>query len=88
MEYEYKVRNFEAQVTTADVRKKTAGDRVCAQLELLLQETAREGWELQGQYQFSVTVQPGCFDGILRLIGMGSEGGTFLIYQLVFRKPM
>jgi hypothetical protein len=88
MEYQYKVTNFEAKVTTADVRKGTAGHRVCAQLELLLQEHAREGWELQGQYQFQVAVKAGCFDKILRIFGMGAEGGSFSIYQLVFRKPM
>jgi len=88
MEYQYKVTNFEAQVSTADVRKGVAGKKVCAQLEIMLQEHAREGWELQGQYQFDVSVKGGCFDGILKLLGQSSDEGSFTLYQLVFRKAM
>ncbi len=88
MEYQYKVTNFEASVTTADVRKGTAAQKVAAQLELALQEHARDGWELQGQYKFDVSIKAGCLDGILKLVGMGSSDTSFSIYQLVFRKPM
>lgn len=88
MEYQYKVTNFEANVTTGDVRKGIAAQKVTAQLEIALQEHARDGWELQGQYKFEVKIKAGCFDGILKLIGMGADDSAFSIYQLVFRKPM
>lgn len=88
MEYQYKVINFEASVTTADVRNRKAAAKVCAQLEIMLQEYARDGWELQGQYEFSVDVKAGCFDAILGLLGKSSDAGVFKIYQLVFKKPM
>ncbi len=88
MEYQYKVTNFEANVTTADVRKGIASKKVAAQLEIALQEHARDGWELQGQYKFDVTIKAGCLDGILKLFGMGGDDANFSIYQLVFRKPM
>lgn len=87
MEFEYKVVNVEAQVTTADVRKGTAGKKVQAQLELTLQEYARQGWELQGQFTFSVEVKAGCFDFISKLFGGKTDDGEYRIYQLVFRKP-
>jgi hypothetical protein len=88
MEYDYKVTNFKAEVTTADVRKGNAGRKVTAQLEVLLQEHARDGWELQGQYTFDVHVKGGCFDAILKLFNQNTEDGNFKIYQLVFRRPM
>lgn len=88
MEYQYKVRNFVAECTTADIRKKVAGEKVAAQLERECQELARDGWELQGQYRFDVRVKPGCFDFILKLIGQGTDDGDYRIEQLVFRKPM
>jgi len=88
MEYQYKVINFEVQITTKDVRDGVAGKKVCAQLELLLQQYSREGWELQGQYKFSVEVKAGCFDFILKLLGRETGEGGFDIYQLVFRKSM
>jgi hypothetical protein len=88
MEYQYKVVNFEAQCTTSDVRKGVAGEKVKSQLELIFQEQARNGWELQGQYRFDVKVKPGCFDGILKLFGQGTSDGDFRIEQLVFRKPV
>jgi hypothetical protein len=83
MEYEYKVTAFEASVSMSEFKSGKAGPKVCAQLEILLQEHARNGWELQGQYQFQVEVKAGCFD---KLFG-GSDEKIF-IYQLVFRKPM
>ncbi|REG50926.1 hypothetical protein B0G80_7399 [Paraburkholderia sp. BL6669N2] len=88
MEYEYKVTNFKAEVTTADVRKGNAGRKVTAQLEVLLQEHARDGWELQGQYTFDVQVKGGCFDGLLKVFNQNTQDGDFKIYQLVFRRPM
>lgn len=88
MEYQYKVTGFEAQVTTADVRSGKAAAKVCAQLEIALQENARDGWELQGQYEFNVEVKSGCLDGIFALFGSKSVEGNFKIYQLVFKKPM
>lgn len=86
MEYQYKVVNFTAEATTADVRKGVHGDKVRAQLELELQRYAREGWELQGQYNFDMKIKPGCFDGILKLLGQGTSDGDYRIQQLVFRK--
>ena len=88
MEYQYKVRNFTAECTTADIRKNTAGEKVRAQLERECQEMARDGWELQGQYRFDVEVKPGCFDFILKIFGQGTDDGDYRIEQLVFRKPM
>ena len=88
MEYEYMVKNFEANINTADLRKGIGGRKVAAQLEVELQAHARDGWELQGQYEFNVNVKPGCFDLILKLMGQGTGDGDFRIYQLVFRKPM
>lgn len=88
MEYQYKVTYLQADVTTADIRKGTAASKVCAKLELTLQELARDDWELQGQYKFEVAVKAGCFDFILKLLGQGTNDGNFTIYQLVFRKPM
>ena len=86
MEYEYKVTSFEANVKTADVRKGNHGAKVCAQLELLLQEYARENWELQGQYKFDYTVKGGCLDSILKIFNQSTSEGTYHIYQLVFRR--
>jgi len=86
MEYEYKVVNFTAEATTADVRKGVHGDKVRAQLELELQRYARDGWELQGQYNFDMTIEAGCFDGLLKLFGQGTSDGDYKIQQLVFRK--
>jgi hypothetical protein len=83
MEYQYKVVAFEATVTTKDLREGRAGSKVSAQLEIALQEYAREGWEMQGQYQFSVTVKAGCVEKLL-----GTKDETIYIYQLVFKKPM
>ena len=87
MEYEYKVVNIEAQVATSDVRKGNAGKKVQAQLELTLQEYARQGWELQGQFTFNVQVKAGCFDFITKIFGGSTSDGDYAIYQLVFRKP-
>ena len=87
MEYEYKVINFKAEATTSDVRKGTHFEKVRAQLELELQKFSRDGWELQGQYNFDMEIKAGCFDGILKLIGQGSSDGNYKIQQLVFRKP-
>jgi hypothetical protein len=86
MEYEYKVVNFTAEATTADVRKGVHNDKVRAQLELELQRYARDGWELQGQYNFDMTIKAGCFDGLLKLFGQGTSDGDYRIQQLVFRK--
>ena len=86
MEYEYKVVNFTAEATTADVRKGTHGDKVRAQLELELQKYASESWELQGQYNFDMKIKPCCFDGILKLFGQGTSDGDYKIQQLVFRR--
>ena len=86
MEYEYKVVNFTAEATTADVRNGVHGDKVRAQLELELQRYARDGWELQGQYNFDMTIKAGCFDGLLKLFGQGTSDGDYKIQQLVFRK--
>jgi hypothetical protein len=83
MEYQYKVTNFEANVTSADVKSGRAAQKVAAQLEIALQEHARDGWELQGQYQFDVKVTAGCFASLF-----GEKNNSFMIYQLVFRKPM
>jgi len=83
MEYQYKVTAFEATVTTKDLREGRAGGKVTAQLEITLQEYARDGWEMQGQYQFSVEVKAGCFEKLF-----GTTDQTIHIYQLVFRKPM
>lgn len=87
MEYQYKVVSFSAEATTSDVRKGIHGEKVQAQLELLLQKYARDGWELQGQYNFDMEIKPGCFDGILKLFGQGTSDGNYKIQQLVFRQP-
>lgn len=87
MEYLYKVINVEAEVTSADVRKKVAGSKIQAQIELTLQQFARDGWELQGQFTFNVNIKAGCFDVILKLLGQATNDGEYHIYQLVFRKP-
>ena len=83
MEYQYKVVAFEATVTTKDLRDGKAGLKISAQLEIALQEYAREGWEMQGQYQFSVTVKAGCVEKLF-----GTKDETINIYQLVFKRPM
>lgn len=83
MEYQYKVTSFESTVTTGDVRSGIAGKKISAQLEVVLQEYAREGWELQGQYLFEVGVTAGCFEKLF-----GEKDSQHRVYQLVFRKPM
>jgi hypothetical protein len=82
MEYEYKVTEFEASVTLGDYKDGQAGRKISAQLELALQEHARDGWELQGQYRFEVEVTAGCFDKLF-----GGKDTEFSVYQLVFRRP-
>ena len=86
MEYEYKVVNFEEECKAGDVRNKTAGKKIASQLELIMQQHSREGWELQGQYRFNVDVKPACFDFILKLFGQSTVDGDYRIEQLVFRK--
>jgi len=90
MEYEYKVINFRPLVTTDDLRSGEAHAKLSAQLEILLQEYARDGWELQGQYQFDVTVESKSFftDTALKLMKVDTGEGFFRTFQLVFRKPM
>lgn len=83
MEYEYKVTGFDAKVSLSDCKNGSAARKISAQLELALQEHARDGWELQGQYQFEVDVEAGCFDKLF-----GGKDTTFRMYQLVFRRPM
>ena len=83
MEYEYKVTAFDGQVTLKEFRNGTAHRKIVAQLELALQEHARDGWELQGQYLFEVDAKAGCFDKLF-----DGKDATFRMYQLVFRKPM
>jgi hypothetical protein len=83
MEYEYRVTNFDAEVTRSELASRKTGEKIAAQLEILLQEHAREGWELQGQYQFSVKVNDdGCF------LFPNKGPASFTLYQLVFRRPM
>ena len=90
MEYEYKVTNFRPLITTEDLRSGDAHKKISAQLEILLQEHARDEWELQGQYQFDVTVESKSFftDTALKLMKMDTGEGMFRTFQLVFRKPM
>ena len=90
MEYEYKVTEFNAKVTTSDLRAGTAGGKVSAQLEILLQEHAREGWEIVGQYKFEYSVESGNFlaDTALTLMKQNTGIGTYSTYQLVFRKEV
>jgi len=83
MEYEYKVTSFDGKVSLSEVRNGTAGRKITAQLELALQEHAREGWELQGQYMFEAEVMAGCFDKLF-----GGQDQRYRLYQLVFRKPL
>jgi hypothetical protein len=87
MEYEYKVVNFTAEATTSDVRKGTHGEKVRGQLEIELTKFARDGWELQGQYNFDMKIKGGCFDGLMNLFGKATSDGDYRIQQLVFRKP-
>lgn len=87
MEYQYKVVNFQAEATTSDVRKGIHFEKVRNQLELELQQYARDKWELQGQYNFDMNIKAGCFDGILKLFGQATTDGNYRIQQLVFRKP-
>jgi len=86
MEYQYKVVNFKAEATTGDVRKGTHFEKVRNQLELELRAYAKDGWELQGQYNFDMHIKAGCFDGILKLFGQSTTEGAYRIQQLVFRK--
>lgn len=90
MEYEYKVTSFQPQISTEDLRSREAPSKISAQLEILLQEHARDGWELQGQYQFDVQVQSKSFftDAALTLMKIDTGEGVFRTFQLVFRKPM
>ena len=83
MEYEYKVTAFDGQVTLSELKSGAAHRKITTQLELALQEHARNGWELQGQYMFEVEAKAGCFDKLF-----GGQDTNFRIYQLVFRKPM
>jgi hypothetical protein len=90
MEYEYKVTSFQPLITTEDLRSGEAPNKISAQLEILLQEHARDEWELQGQYQFDVQVQSKSFftDTALKLMKYDTGEGMFRTFQLVFRKPM
>jgi hypothetical protein len=83
VEYQYKVTSFDSQITTSDMRNGKAGAKISAQLEVLLQEYARNGWELQGQYEFTVDVKVGCIERLF-----GNKDTSFRLHQLVFRKPM
>ena len=83
MEYEYKVTAFDGQVSLSEVKNGTAARKITAQLELALQEHAREGGEVQGQYMFEVDAVAGCFDKLF-----GGKDQQYRLYQLVFRKPM
>ena len=91
MEYEYKVTEFIGQATPSDVKDGKAGRKIGAQLEITLQELAREGWELQGQYRFDAVIKAGCVEALLHTLTGGIIGGkddSYPLYQLVFRRPM
>lgn len=89
MEYQYKVKTFTAEVTTADVEAGTWGDKTIAQLELLLEEHARQGWELQGQFKFPIEIEAvGCINAIKGLFKQDTGARSLIWNALVFRKPM
>ena len=82
MEYEYKVVGFKASVKARDIGSGKADTQASVQLAAVLEETARDGWELQGQYRFGVDVKPGCIAALL-----GNKVSQLDIEQLVFRRP-
>tara|TARA_B100000963_G_scaffold281855_1_gene250409 strand:- start:2085 stop:2342 length:258 start_codon:yes stop_codon:yes gene_type:complete len=85
MKYEYKVVNFQGTVKDSD---KDKGAKIAAQLESLFEDYSKDGWELQGQYNFPVKIEAGCLASILGLFGMGGGDEYVDIYQLVFRKEV
>ena len=51
MEYQYKVVSFKAEVTTGDIRKGEAGEKVAKQLEGIFQREARQAQMLLRAYR-------------------------------------
>ena len=60
--YEYKVTNFEANVSSSS---DNVAAEVSGQVESLFEDYAAEGWELLGQYKFMVNYDAGCLGNIL-----------------------
>lgn len=83
--YEYKVTNFEANVSSSS---DNVAAEVSGQVESLFEDYAAEGWELLGQYKFMVNYDAGCLGNILANFNMGDGDSSEVINTLVFRREV
>lgn len=77
--YEYKVDAVQAAVSSGDVSKGLAGDKVGSQVEIKLMELARQGYEFYREFSVPVTVSAGCFN---------KDSYTITIIVMVFRREV
>lgn len=82
LKYEYKVMPLKTTVTDKDIEAGSAGTKVAQQVELILEERAREGWQFYQYMQVEVEIQKGCFNMFDK-----SPTSTHL-YQVIFRRPL
>lgn len=77
---QYKVVPFIGTVRGGAFSKENAST-VSAQLQALIGQHAREGWELQGIEKVGIEVQPGCIAGLL-----GAKPSNIDFDQVIFRR--
>ena len=73
---------LKAAVTPKDIEDEKASGKVAAQVELILQERAREGWEYFHSMEVDVDIQKGCSN----LFDKGPN--AIKLYQIIFRRPL
>jgi hypothetical protein len=78
--YEYQVVDIIVEVTTGDIEKKVAGKKVANQVEIILKDYVKDGWEYYNMIPVEVKVKGGCFSK--------TDVGTQNLYLMVFRRSV
>ena len=82
MRYEYKVVPFMGQVKRGFRSMGTAGE-VSRQLQTVIDEYARQGWEFYSVEKINIAVSPGCFGSLF-----GTSTGLIDFDQIIFRRTV
>ena len=80
MQYDYKVDSIVAGVTEGDLRKGQGGQKVAGQVEIKLNQLAKQGFEFYREFAVDVSVASGC--------GSKKESRTIQIIVMVFRREV
>lgn len=83
MEYEYRVVSIKTGVTEKDFKKGVASSKIAAQVEIQIQNLAREGFEYYRSFPVNVAVKPGCLKALF-----GAKIETVEVGVMVFRKTI